>query len=378
MVGLMSGTSADGVDAVVASISRASRLRAVVVAHYHRKFSPGLRRRILNVSTQGSVEEICELNFELGHLFGSAALEVICRAKLKPKQISAVASHGQTIHHLPDARFPSTLQIGEPAVIAAKTGILTIGDFRVADMAVGGLGAPLVAYADWALLTHSRRPRIVQNIGGIANLTFLPANADCRNVFAFDTGPGNMVIDGVINEFTRGKLAFDRNGDKAARGKVSQAWLLELMRHPFLSRFPPKTTGREEFGVAFVKKAISRAKQLRISAEDVVATVTEFTCESICQAYRRFVFPKLNGNERKFLQIIVGGGGAKNPVLMKSLKQKTGCEVLTHEDFGIDNKAKEALAFAILGYETMQGRPSNVPGATGAARPAVLGKIAQP
>jgi anhydro-N-acetylmuramic acid kinase len=374
----MSGTSADGIDAVVAAISTKRRLQATVVAHLHHPFPQKLTAKILDVCLHGHVAEICELNFYLGEWFAEAALAVIRKAKLRTGQIEAIASHGQTIHHLPDAQNPSTLQIGEPAIIAARTGIPTIADFRVADMAAGGQGAPLVTCADWALLTDSRRPRIIQNIGGIANLTLLPAGAEIDSVIAFDTGPGNMVIDGVINALTKGKKAFDAAGALADRGKVSDKLLKELMRHPFLSRVPPKTTGREEFGEAFILRVLKRASELKLSVQDTVATATAFTVESILEAYHRFVFPRIKRDQRHLIQIIIGGGGTKNLTLRRMLEQKTGCEVITHEDFGIDNSAKEALAFAILGHETLHGRPSNVPNATGARSPAMLGKLVMP
>jgi anhydro-N-acetylmuramic acid kinase len=384
-VGLMSGTSADGIDAIVAEISGAGRgLRARVAAHVHRTFSPELRKRILRVCLHGAVAEICELNFLLGEHFARAALAAIRKAKLKPRDIAAIGSHGQTIHHLPNAATPSTLQIGEAAVIAERTGITTVADFRVRDMAAGGQGAPLVPYADWALFTNNTKPRIVQNIGGIGNLTFLPARAELKDVMAFDTGPGNMVMDAVVTVLSRGRKTFDRNGRLAARGKVSERLFSEMMAHPFLGRRPPKTTGREEFGEAFVRKVFASARRLRLRSEDIVATATAFTAASIAEAYRRFIFPRSGRRVRargvagdsSNLEIILGGGGAKNPTLRRMLSERLGGkELLTHEDLGIANSAKEALAFAILAYETLGGRTSNVPSATGASRAAVLGKI---
>lgn len=374
----MSGTSADGIDAVVAEITaRGRKLRARVTAHTHTAFASKLRQRILDDCSDGNVAEICELNFILGDHFARAALAVIRKAKLKPQDVTAIGSHGQTIHHLPNARRPSTLQIGEPAVIAERTGITTIADFRVRDMAAGGQGAPLVPFADWVLFTDPDHPRILQNIGGIGNLTFLPAAARLDDVTAFDTGPGNMAIDGVVSELSRGRQSFDRNGQLAARGRVSEKLLAELMTHPFLPKRPPKTTGREEFGEPFVRPLLTRAKRLRLKPEDIVATATAFTAASIADAYRRFVFPKLATDDLHKLQIILGGGGAKNPELSRMLKNRIGelCLFLTHDDFGIDNAAKEPLAFAILAHETLLGRPSNVPSATGADRPVILGKI---
>jgi anhydro-N-acetylmuramic acid kinase len=373
----MSGTSADGIDAVVAQISGSGRgLGARVVAHTHQPFASSLRERILDVCLHGTVAGICELNFTLGEHFARSALACIRKAKLQPENIEAIGSHGQTIHHLPNGRTPSTLQIGEASVIAERTGITTVADFRVRDMAAGGQGAPLVPFADWALFTDAERPRIVQNIGGIGNLTFLPARAELEDVIAFDTGPGNMVIDALVTRAARGRQTFDRNGLWAARGKVCAKLLVEMMAHPFLKRRPPKTTGREEFGEAFLQRVLASAKRLQLQDADVVATATAYTAATIAEAYRRFVFPNLTGEELGQLQIILGGGGAKNPTLRRMLSQRLDVgELLTHEDFGIANAAKEALAFAILAHETLLGRPANVPNATGARRAVVLGKI---
>jgi anhydro-N-acetylmuramic acid kinase len=375
----MSGTSADGIDAVVAKIGQANgRLRARMLAHQHRPFKPALRQQILRVCLHGSVAEICELNFLLGERFAESALAVIRKANLQRRQIAAIGSPGQTIHHLPSAATPSTLQIGEPAVIAERTGITTIADFRVRDMAAGGQGAPLVPFADWALFTDNVA-RIVQNIGGIGNLTFLPPGAKLEDVIAFDTGPGNMVLDAVVSAMSRGRQSYDRNGRWAAQGKVSEKLLAEMMSHPFLKKSPPKTTGREEFGEPFVQKILRSARRMRLSAEDIVATTTEFTASSITEAYRRFIFPKLNRAQLKKLQIILGGGGAKNPSLRRMLEERLAdIEFFTHQDLGIANSAKEALAFAILAHETLAGRPGNVPSATGARTAVVLGKIVPP
>jgi anhydro-N-acetylmuramic acid kinase len=342
----------------------------------HKAFPVEFRWRILGACLHGTVSEICELNFVLGEHFARAALEAIRAAKLKPKDIAAIGSHGQTIHHLPNAGTPSTLQIGEPAVIAERTGITTVADFRVRDMAAGGQGAPLVPYADWVLFTDKKRPRIIQNVGGIGNLTFLPPNATLEQVRAFDTGPGNMVIDGVVNALSRRQQAFDERGRWAARGKVSEELLAEMMTHPFLRRPPPKTTGREEFGETFVRRALASAHRLRLRNEDIVATATAFTAASIAKAYRRFVFTKLKASQITILQIVLGGGGAKNPTLRRMLADQLTCgELLTHEDLGIANAAKEPLAFAILAHETLLDQPGNVPSATGARRSVILGKI---
>ncbi len=379
----MSGTSADGIDAVVAEIVGNGRgLRARVIAHTHRPFTGEMRRRIFDACVRGTVAEICELNFILGRHFATAALDVIRKAGLKPKLIAAIGSHGQTIHHLPNASTPSTLQIGEPAVIAELTGITTVASFRARDMAAGGQGAPLVPFADWALFTHPARPRIIQNIGGIANLSFLPQGAKLTNVIAFDTGPGNMVIDGVVASLSGNRLRYDRNGAWASKGKVSSRVLKELLKHPFLQKLPPKTTGREEFGAGFLNRTLKIARNRGLSAEDTLATVTALTASTIASAYERFVLPRIPPRQKSDLEIVIGGGGAKNRTLQQMLAAEldhrlmvTPDQLFSPEDFGIPNAAKEALAFAILAHETLAGRPGNVPPATGAKHPAVLGNI---
>jgi anhydro-N-acetylmuramic acid kinase len=373
----MSGTSADGIDAVVAQFSRpGGRLQAKIVSHLHRPFREAFRQRILHSALNGTVAEICELNFELGEHFAETALRVIRKAVLKPSQILAIASHGQTLHHLPNARYPSTLQIGEPTVIAERTGIPTIANFRVRDMAAGGEGAPLVPYADWVLFTDPVKPRIIQNIGGIANLTFLPPCAKSTEVLAFDTGPGNMIIDAVTAALSEGRQTMDTNGRRAARGTVSAELLKVMLAHPFLRRRPPKTTGREEFGEEYVQEILSKARQLRVRTDDLIATVTAFTATTIAEAYCRFVFPKISASNMASLQIVLGGGGAKNRALRQMLAARLPeGKILTHEDLGIDNSAKEALAFAILGYETLCSRPTNLPQVTGARHPVILGTL---
>ena len=376
----MSGTSADGIDAIVATISKGRHgLRIRLKVHTHQSFAPSLRDRVLKAAFHGTVAEICELNFILGEQFARAALAAIRKANLKPGDITAIGSHGQTVHHLPNARTPSTLQIGEPCVIAERTGITTVADFRTRDMAAGGQGAPLVPFADWALFVHKTRPRIVQNLGGIGNLTFLPACAKLDDVIAFDTGPANMVVDALVSKLTRRRIAFDRDGKIAARGRVSAKLLTECMNHPFIKRPPPKTTGREEFGEPFVNWLLSRGRKLGLPDADMVATATDFTAATIADAYRRFILPKLTATEVERIEIILGGGGVKNPTLVRMIAKQTNVGTLsTHEDFGIASSAKEPLAFAILAHETLAGRPGNVPSATGAKRAVILGKVVTP
>jgi anhydro-N-acetylmuramic acid kinase len=248
-------------------------------------------------------------------------------------------------------------------------------------MAAGGQGAPLVPYADWALLSDPQHPRIIQNIGGIGNLTLVPPKGRLEQVIAFDTGPGNMVIDAVTSAVTDGKEKFDRNGRLASKGRIFEPLLEWCLQHPYLGRKPPKTTGREEFGEKFVQKFLKQAGRARLGAEDQVATATAFTAASIANAYREYVFPRLrkSGANPNKLQIIVGGGGAMNATLMRMLAEAFPfARVLSHKDVGMPNEAKEAVAFALLAFETLSGRPSNVPGATGARHPAILGKIVLP
>jgi len=344
-------------------------------------YPPDLRARVLTLMRPeaSSVDEVCRMNFVLGEVFAAAALEVIRAAGLGPEDVDLIGSHGQTIYHIPEpetccgVRTRSTLQIGEPAVIAERTGITTVADFRVRDVAAGGQGAPLVPYADYVLFRDARRTRIIQNIGGIANLTALPAGCGLADVFAFDTGPGNMVIDGVVSILTGGRQAFDEDGRMAASGRVREDLLAWALLHPFFAKEPPKTTGREEFGAQYAQEMMARASALGIPGEDVVATATALTAESVAASYRRWVVPRCG---RAVDEVIVGGGGAYNPTLLAMLRERLpGVVVLTHEDFGISSDAKEAIAFAILASEAVRGRPTNVPAATGAGRRVVLGKI---
>jgi len=311
---------------------------------------------------------VCRMNFTLGELFASAALRLIAEAGLRPDEVDLIGSHGQTIWHEPKpveaggVISRSTLQIGEPAVIAERTGVVTVADFRVRDVAAGGQGAPLVPYFDYCLLRSDRKSRAVQNIGGIGNVTYLPAGCGLSQVLAFDTGPGNMIIDALCAQFFG--RPYDRDGEIAASGRVSPALLAELMAHPYLAERPPKTTGRELFGVQFARDL---AERTGLAPADLVATATAFTAHSIAGAYRRFL--------GRVDEVIVGGGGARNPVLMRMLSEALPeAAVMTHEAVGIDSDAKEAIAFALLANDCILGLSTNVPGATG-GRPAILGKV---
>ena len=377
VIGLMSGTSADGVDAALVEIEGCgmdTRLRLVEFITY--PLPEDVRERLFNIFAPSdcSVEDICEMNFVLGNIFAQAALEVIAKAGLETSDIDLIGSHGQTVCHLPDGDVPSTLQIGEPAVIAYRTGIVTVGDFRVADVAAGGQGAPLVPYVDFLLFRDESKTRAMQNIGGISNATILPAGGSLEDIIAFDTGPGNMLIDATTRLITDGEKSYDHNGEMAAKGVVDDSLLQELLSHPFIDRPPPKTTGREEFGELLAHKLIYAAEQMGISDLDLLATVTAYTAECIRQNYESFVLPKYNVSE-----ILVSGGGLRNLTLMGLLRKRFHpIPVMSVEDLGLSSDAKEAIAFAVLANETIHGNPGSVPSATGADGPVVLGKVVVP
>lgn len=380
VIGLMSGTSADGIDAALARIAGSGdTLEVTLDAFRTSPYQPAVREAVLALSSPGaSVVDACKMSFTLGRLFAEAALDLMKRAELEPADVDLIASHGQTVCHLPPGGPGShgsegvgTLQIGEPAVIAEITGVAVAADFRPRDMAAGGQGAPLVPYADYVLFRSAEKTRAVQNIGGIANVTFIPAGSRIEDVIAFDTGPGNMIVDALVAAFTGGKMQFDEDGRLGALGEVNEPLLRWLMGDEFIARRPPKSTGREQFGSAFVRRLLEKAEADDVSAEDLLTTVTAFTAESIADSYRRFLFP---GHEID--EVILGGGGSYNATLRRMLQERLPwVDVLLHEDFGIRSDAKEALAFAILGNETMLGRPANVPNATGARHAVILGKI---
>jgi anhydro-N-acetylmuramic acid kinase len=324
-----------------------------------------------------SAGEICHLNFVIGEVFADAGLRLCKKSGIDINSIDLIGSHGQTIYHNPAGRrfgkklLRSTLQIGEPAVIAGRTGRMVIADFRPADIAAGGQGAPLVSYADYILFSDKKKNRIIQNIGGIANLTWLKAAGRLEDVIAFDTGPGNMIIDHIACLISNGKSRYDVDGRIAAKGDVNKPLLKKLMQHKFLKRRPPKTTGREEFGAVFSNIIFHNAAQAGMKAEDILATATAFTAESIISAYKRFL-PDLPD------EVILCGGGARNKTLVRMLRDGIyKSKILTTDDFGINADAKEAISFAILAAQTIRGIPNNVPSATGAKKPVVLGKIVQ-
>jgi len=380
VLGMMSGTSADGIDVGLARIlGRPPDLKAKLLDHASVKFPPTLRKEILRVAEQHAITagELSQLNFRLGEIFADAALAACRKFKVSPKGIALIGSHGQTIFHqgrsVPYFGSPttSTLQIGEPAVIAAGTGITTVGDFRPADMALGGQGAPLVPYVDYLLYRHAKLGRVSLNLGGIANITVLPRACKPQQVFAFDTGPANMLIDALVSHFTHGRQRFDENAHFAAQGRSNPALLNDLMRDPYLKLAPPKSTGREYFGRAYLKNLLALGRRHRANPNDLIRAATIFTALSVVDALHRFVLRKTEID-----QLIVSGGGAHNPLIVAQISAALpGVDVLPSSRLGVPEDAKEAFAFALLAYETFHQRPANLPSATGACGPAILGKI---
>jgi len=380
VMGLMSGTSADGIDVALARISGIPpKLSLKLEGHYHVAFPALVRKAILNLAngSPATVAEISQLNFLLGEEFARAAISACKSWRVPLRKVSLIGSHGQTIYHqgapspfLNYPRLSSTLQIGEPSVIAERTGVTTIADFRPADMAAGGQGAPLVPFVDYLLYRHPKRNRAALNIGGIANVTVIPARAKPEDVVAFDTGPGNMIVDALVEKFTHGRSHYDKDSQIALRGRLLPKLLTELMENPYLRRQPPKTAGREQFGQPCAQKILSWAKQRRAKPEDLVRTATIFTSLSIANAFQQFILPLVRIDE-----LIVSGGGARNPLMMVYLSAILGFSITFSGELGIKPEAKEALAFAILAYESYHGRANNLPSATGANHPAVLGKL---
>jgi anhydro-N-acetylmuramic acid kinase len=375
-LGIMSGTSADGIDvALVRMNGRKATLENFVALPFPRN----VQKAILNLAEGHAVTsgEISKLNFLMGELFAKSALAACKKFRVSPSKIDVIGSHGQTVFHqgtpvlFNGARVASTLQIGDPSVIAVRTGITTVGDFRPADIAAGGQGAPLVPYVDYMLYRHSRIGRVALNIGGIANVTVIPAGAALKDVFAFDTGPGNMVIDALVRRFTDGHQTFDRNAEMAAKGNLLPQLLQSMLGEKYFSMRPPKTSGREQYGEGYVSQMLSHEEARGAKPEDLIRTATILTALSIVDAFHRFIAPKA-----KIGELIVSGGGAHNPLLMAQLQSGLGgIRVCNASDFGVSGDAKEAFAFAVLACETLRKLPANVPGATGAKKAVVLGKV---
>ncbi len=379
VAGVMSGTSADGINVALVRIQgRGFRSRFELLAHYEFPYPANVRRAILVTmnARSASVADLSRLHFLLGDLYADAVRAAQRRARL---ECELVGCHGQTLYHqgrpaiFLGRRIACTWQSGEAAIIAAKIGVPVVSDFRPADMAAGGKGAPLVPFLDYVLYRHRRYGRIVQNLGGIANLTAIPPRALPEDVVAFDTGPGNMVIDAVTEHLF--ERPFDRNGRIAARGEPIERVLQQLLRNPFFRQKPPKTAGREQFGREFVRELLRLCR--RADEHDIVATATALTARSIGIAVRKFVLPLVESPIR-FREFVVSGGGTNNLTLMRMIREELAplkMRVRTSDDFGLPSQAKEAVAFAMLAYQTWRRLPSNIPSATGAERPAILGKV---
>jgi anhydro-N-acetylmuramic acid kinase len=377
IAGIMSGTSLDGIDVAVIDITGSGfKAKINVLASHSVPYPKKVREALLSVSnTSSQTGDISRLNFLLGELYAEALEETVERAGIPMNSIKLIGCHGQTIFHEGQAaqylgkKVASTMQIGESSVISERTGINVISNFREGDMAAGGKGAPLVPYLDYMLLRHRGRGRIAVNIGGIANISAIPPNTNTDRLIAFDTGPGNMVIDQLVARITLGRQTFDRDGGFASRGQVDPKLLAKLLRDKYYRAKPPKTAGREQFGAEFVTKLLDT----ELSTEDLIATATALTAESIALGIRNFVLPEMRVDE-----IFVSGGGTHNPTLMAMLtKAMEPIPVLMSSEVGLDVDAKEAVAFAVMAYETAHSRPSNVPKATGAKRSVVLGKLTQ-
>lgn len=372
-VGLMSGTSLDGIDAALVKIDGQGKKTKVNLIEFITLSLPSDVKEEIKAACceeRSSVDLICSLNFKLGYLFADAVKKVCEKASMNIEKLDFIASHGQTIYHLPKNRdnlVSSTLQIGEPAVIAYETGVKVISNFRVMDMASGGEGAPLVPYSEYVLYGSDKENVALQNIGGIGNVTVIPKGGDIDRIFAFDTGPGNMIIDEVCLRLFN--LSYDEDGKIAAAGKIQEDILEELMAHPYIYSVPPKTTGREDFGQQFVDRILK--KYCERNSMDILATVTMFTAKSIAENYKKFILNKVELNK-----VVIGGGGAHNKTLLAYLREELpNINIVTQDDIGLSSDAKEAVAFVILGNETLHSSFSNVPSATGAKEKVILGNI---
>lgn len=378
VVGIMSGTSADGVDVALCRISgHGTGSKIQQLDFFFQPFSQEVREEILRLASGEAAiaRDFCRINFLLGELYAQAVEAMCARRGMDPKDIDLIGSHGQTLWHIPQeedflgCNFRSTLQLGECSVLAQRIGCPVVGDFRVRDMAAGGLGAPLVPYSEYLIYRSKDQCVALQNIGGIGNITCLPPDCGLEDVFAFDTGPGNMLIDGVYAALTRGERTYDAGGAYAATGKIHQGLMEMLLMDPYLECQLPKTTGREYYGPAYVQKILDYGKNHSISTRDLMATVTDFTAQTIRVGIEKF-FPV------KPDKLIIGGGGSMNKTLVADIARALpGCQVMTNEDMGLDSNAKEAVAFAVLANETIFAGANNVPTVTGAKEPVVMGKI---
>jgi anhydro-N-acetylmuramic acid kinase len=375
IIGLMSGTSADGITTALAEVAGTGKTTKIRLQAYRTyPYPEKVRDLLFKLFAPGAstTKDVCEMNFVVGECFADAVLRFIGDSDFSDSDVDAVGSHGQTVWHQPIAEpvagipAASTLQIGEPAIISSRTGFPVVADFRKADMAVGGQGAPLTPYLDYVLHRNPSRNVALQNIGGIANLTYIPASASLEQVVAFDTGPGNMIIDAVARHYTR--MSHDVDGGLARSGKVHAGLLAKLMRHSYYRRCPPKTTGREDFGEHYASEVIRRGESMGLGPEDVAATVTALTIETIADAYESMLPCPVD-------EVYVSGGGSRNPAIMEGLRTKLRTPVSDYSVLGFPGEAKEALLVALLANEHIMGTPCNLPSATGARRRVVLGSL---
>jgi anhydro-N-acetylmuramic acid kinase len=377
VVGLNSGTSADGIDACLVRFTGRRGVSGIrLLGLRSLPFSPSVRKMILRSCSPDfqALEEVMRLNYALGEYFAEAARRVVEQSGYRLAQVDLIGSHGQTVRHLPERRrtlsrsVSATLQIGEPAVIAQRTGIITVGDFRSSDVAAGGQGAPLTPYCHHYLFSGRTKNIAVVNIGGIANITILRAGCSPKRIVAYDTGPGNMVVDYLTKRLFRRNL--DRDGRIASRGRVSSSLLNNLLNDPYYRAKPPKSTGREKYDQSFCERLIERSQSLRLKPEDMIATASELTVMTIVQAVKK---------QRRTEKVILCGGGALNLYFTSRLSEELRPkEVMTSQDFGIPVKAMEPLCFAILANETINGVRTGLPNVTGANRETILGKICLP
>jgi len=374
----MSGTSVDGIDVALVEIRGQGFKQTVKPRALHSfPYEPAVREAIFSVTnTAAHIGRLSQVHFLLGRLYGQAVRDACERTDIKLSELKLIGSHGQTVYHQPieteigGQLVKSTLQIGEPALIAELTGVPVVADFRPADMAAGGEGAPLVPYVDYLLFRDRGLGRVVLNVGGIANVTAIPPAGEPDQVIAFDTGPGNMIMDALAQHFSGGASKFDEGGRLASDGTVDRELLDRLSQDDYFQQSPPKSTGRERFGEAFLARFLDAS----LEPADAMATANTFTAETIAAALQRFVAPKMGIDE-----VIASGGGVKNPELMCRLRDALSPALLrTSTNHGIDSEAKEAIAFAILAHETFHKRPANLPSGTGARHPCLLGKICHP
>jgi anhydro-N-acetylmuramic acid kinase len=376
VAGIMSGTSADGIDVAVVRITPTASIK--FLSHHAVPYPTALRKAVLAAmdAPRISTAELARLNWRLGIAYAEAVRGAL---KAQPAKLDLIGCHGQTIYHQGTAasyagrRIACTWQIGEPALLASQLGVPVVSNFRPADLAAGGQGAPLVPLLDFVLFAHPKRVRVLQNIGGIGNLTAIPPGAQPDQLLAFDTGPGNMVIDALMARLF-GKR-YDRDGRIAARGRVIESVVQTSLRASYFKKEPPKSAGREQYGVAFAAALLRTCRQAGGNAEDAIATATAFTAESITLAFDRFVQP-ITANSP--IDFILSGGGSRNRALVNMLRQSLeprGCKVMPIDATGIPSQAKEAVAFALLAWQTWHRLPGNVPAATGASRPVILGEI---